>query len=533
MQSDSKTRQWTSDDYRHLLLIAVILFFTMTLLWRIEKDLPFAADSDESTFVTSAARIATSGDLNPRFFGTPGSTTIYPLALMFHSWHALRYEGTLFRPDSNLGFRFGDSPSEFYLIGRLLSVAYSVATIIWIYIIGECAFGSKTVGLISGCLAMLYPVTVSYSQWVRTDTSALFFSMLALWLCLLVYDSPTVKLQLLAGLAIGLAIASRYFMVTLAPVFLAANLLAFLRDRPLGVKPLTAVYRTALGLAVIGLTFFISTPYFFLDFETVVQNLRHEARDTQLGWDGLSPLGNLRWYVMQAIPQNITWPQMVLAIAGAVIAIVRREVKPILLLMYIAIFLLAISLSPLHWARWVIQILPLFSLFAVYGLLALIAMLFPGRPYRNKLAAVSIALMLVLPFVRFGRTTASRIGPSTRLLAREWVIENVPNESKIVIDKKTAPLADRGFLIYEQSWSPPDRRLDEYISDGYQYIVVNGGLHESFLAEADRYATQLQFYDALQREAELLTEIVPTLTNQGKTIRIYRLPDSMEAPTQE
>ena len=47
------------------------------------KALPYEPETDEPVFVQPAARIAATGDLNPHWFGHPGATVIYPLALAF------------------------------------------------------------------------------------------------------------------------------------------------------------------------------------------------------------------------------------------------------------------------------------------------------------------------------------------------------------------------------------------------------------------------------------------------------------------
>lgn len=55
----------------------------------IRKNLPYTAEANEGTFVSLAMHIAASGNLNPGWFGHPGSTVIYPLAGMYHTWYTL------------------------------------------------------------------------------------------------------------------------------------------------------------------------------------------------------------------------------------------------------------------------------------------------------------------------------------------------------------------------------------------------------------------------------------------------------------
>ena len=61
---------------------------------------------------------------------------------------------------------------------------------------------------------------------VRSDSAGVFFGLLALWLCLRLFDDPRTRWCVLAGLGVGLAVSSRYFMVALVPVLVAAAVLA-------------------------------------------------------------------------------------------------------------------------------------------------------------------------------------------------------------------------------------------------------------------------------------------------------------------
>jgi hypothetical protein len=72
-------------------------------LWGIRQNLPFVPEIDEPVFVTRAVRLAASGDLNPGWFGNPGSTAMYPLAALYRTWHAVVHRGMLFHPDPRCG----------------------------------------------------------------------------------------------------------------------------------------------------------------------------------------------------------------------------------------------------------------------------------------------------------------------------------------------------------------------------------------------------------------------------------------------
>ncbi len=198
---------------------------------------------------------------------------------------------------------------------------------------------------------------MSYGSIVRTDAAGACFGLLSLWLCLVALDDPRPRSFALAGAAIGLAVASRYFMVALVPMLVAVWWIARARDR-LRVTPKTLI----IGLGAAFALFAITTPFFFIDWHTVSRSLQAETVGTvtndRSGW-----LENLGYYTGEAIPDAISWVAPVLAIAGIAIAAARRDTRRLLLVGFGLVFLGVISLSSLHWERWAIQVLPLVVLF--------------------------------------------------------------------------------------------------------------------------------------------------------------------------
>ena len=122
-------------------------------------------------------------------------------------------------------------------------------------------------------------------------------NILALWLCLRLFDEPRTRWCILAGLGVGLAVSSRYFMVALVPVLVAAAVLPHRR----ALRPAVRSAGIALTSAVGG--FALSTPYFFLDWNTALDSVKRENA-SRPGATGLSHLGNLRWYLGTAIPAS-------------------------------------------------------------------------------------------------------------------------------------------------------------------------------------------------------------------------------------
>src|SRR5438552_1148626 len=338
-------------------LVALMVASSIAHLWALRRDLP-VPDIDEPFFVGPAVHISATGDSNPHWFGHPGSTVLYPLAGFFHLWDVVAHHGPILASNPALTARFQRSPGEFYVIGRLWTIALSVGALPLLFLVGRRAFNTR-VALIATAVWAVLPLPVQMGRVVRSDSAGVFFGLLAVWLCLRLLDEPRTRWCVLAGLGVGLAVSSRYFMVALVPVLVAAAVLPQRR----ALRPAVRSAGIALASAVGG--FALSSPYFFLDWHTALDSIQAEgALDRDPNHVGLSHLGNLRWYLGTTIPETLTWPLVALAAAGVVLVVRRRRARQLLLVAFCVVFLAGICASTAHWIRWVIPIVPVLVLFA-------------------------------------------------------------------------------------------------------------------------------------------------------------------------
>lgn len=194
------------------LLLAAFLLHTVGL----QRTLPLLIDVDEDVFANVALRIGVTGDLAGFLIGTPGTTTIYPLAAMACLWHAATQQGRLLGLDPIFAVHTQSAYWEYFYLGRLLSVGYGVAVVALTVVMGRRLFASLRVGIIAGWLYLFAPTAIYHTRMVRTDSAATFFGLLALYLCLRLLEHPSLRAQVLAwGTSHGSAIASRYFMAVL------------------------------------------------------------------------------------------------------------------------------------------------------------------------------------------------------------------------------------------------------------------------------------------------------------------------------
>jgi 4-amino-4-deoxy-L-arabinose transferase-like glycosyltransferase len=521
-----KTLWQTRRAFRLVFFLNLMLLYAGVLLWGIQHNLPYTGEIDEPFFVRPAMEMASSGDLNPGWFGHPGSTVIYPLAGIFHFWHSLVTDSSLWQANPDLAAHFRRNFAQYYYLGRLLTIAYALLTLPLIYKIGQIAFRRST-GFVGAWLFIFYSAFVSHAQMIRTDSASVFFIALALWFILATHQKGRVFWHVLAGLAIGHGIGTKFVLATLVPTYLLACALRVWQNRSDGGWK-KEVNHCVIGLVMVVVGFAISTPYFFLDFQTAWENVLVEARSEHLGFDGLSPFGNFWFYVRSALPQIMTWPQFGMTLAAAALAVWRRQIPQILLLSFVVVYLAGISLSGLHWLRWALFVLPVLALFVAEGL-RLLAWFLAERVVKRAHWYAYLFIGLVLLFsVRPAYETVlhdiRQSRPSTRILAREWLLAHAPPNSKIGQEWYTAPLAGTHFeVVMRNSLADDQRLLSDYYEEGFDYLVVSSGMYWRFYANPERSAPQISFYDSLAVEAVLVQQFSPSRVRGGPTIKIYRL----------
>jgi hypothetical protein len=510
-------------------LLCLVALSSVFHLWALKRDLPLQ-EIDESTFVRRGVNIAATRDLNPHWFGHPGSTVIYPIAGLVRVWNTAAHQGAIIGSDPGLAERFHKHPTSFYVIARLWTIALSVGALPLLFLIGRRAFNTR-VALIAAAVWIVLPVPVHFARIVRTDSAGVFFGLLALWLCLRLLDEPRVRWCVLAGLSVGLAIASRYFMLALVPCLLAAAIYPHRH----AIRAAARAGGIALGCAVGG--FALSTPYFFLDWHAAWSSLQDENAP-MVGQSNLTPLGNLRWYLGTAIPASLTWPLVVLSVAGIVLALWRRPPAQLLLLAFSAIFLAGICASTLHWQRWVIEILPVLVLFAgaaVDTVAQSLAALFRHVPRASTLKPLVPVLIVAITAVLVIHPAADLVelnqrdaSPSTRGAALRWITTHVQPGSRLIADPSTLISSDNTRLKVDDRFSPRTDTLSGYRARGFDYLVIDR-LKAAEYGNAGRYPRETAFYREIDCNTRIVAEFNTTASRLGATMRVYRL-DSPPRP---
>jgi 4-amino-4-deoxy-L-arabinose transferase-like glycosyltransferase len=405
------------------LALGAVLVLAMALrLWHIGFGLPALNDPDEPVFVMTALDMLREHRLDPQWFGHPATLLLYALALIFvgvglvGSWLG-HWHGTA----GFVAAVFAD-PGVAIVPMRVFIALCGLATIALTCRLGRRGADART-GLGAALLLAVNALHIAQSQVIRTDMLATALTLWASLHALQIARGGGRRHHVIAGIAIGLATATKW------PAVLAlANVTASGRPRHAWIAPAVAV-----------ITLFAVSPYLLIDYTRVLHDLSGEARPHHLGATGHGFIRNLGWYAVHPLAGSFGVVGLALAAIGVVLAWREHRALVLAIVPGTVVQLLVMAGQALIWERWAVPLLPAVALFAALAL---------ARIRRLPLWLAALA-MVALPMALTARTRAVMRADDTRQAATAWVRAHVaPDRSVLVEDAAFDLLGRPGRLLF-------------------------------------------------------------------------------------
>ncbi len=529
-------------DSNKIILIVLIAILAITIglrLWGIDHGLPYIYDPDEPLTVVIAGGMLANRDFNPHWFGHPGTTNIYLLVLIDLAIYIGGLLSGRFAGPQDFRAYYHADPSEIYLGGRLLNVLFAAATVIVIYFIAKQIVSRKWVWLPS-LLFAISPLHIGFSKYIRSDTLLTLFIVLVVYFSLEIQHKGSLRSYIFAGICTGLGVATKYPAALVVPVVFAAHF--FIENEHQRKSSNLMLYFVACAVGVI-----IGSPYLLLNIQTVVTDLLHESRTEHLGADGLGFFGNLIFYFRTLIESGVGWGGVGFAMVGSLIAFVRKNKKVFLLILFTIVFIGGVSILSLHWSRWVIPVIPIICILTAFGFEKGVFWLDSKiAPYASIFIQIFVLLAIVTPMLFLSiQQSKTLAGPDTRTLTREWLLQNVESEKKILMETYTPILPKDAFVFYSVNengdlalYDPEDsyktyfkstghigdiNNLNEIYNYGVDYFII-GSMYERYQNAGEKYQKKALVYSELIENSKLVFESMPdTGRVNGPPVRVYQV----------
>ncbi len=507
------------------LALAAILGGALAIrLYGLRHGLPFIYHSDESQHFTNYAVGMFDGSLNPHYFQNPAT---YTYLVHFALW---------IQGFDDIARHYVVDPSDIYETARLVAVALSLLGVAAIYAVGRRLWGTFE-GLVAAAVLAFAVLPVAYSRYAVTDVGVLLPMALAVYATVKIHEDGSRRYYVLAGLGLGLTVAFKFTAgLVLVPILVAVALRALAGRQ--------SVREVVTGLAIVGglavAVFAITNPYFLIDIDEAIDELRSQrfaAGEVKPGQVEENPYG----FYLSSLTWGIGWGALVAAAAGFVLQLRRDRTRAILLALFPLVLFAYLGLdADRYFARWLLPAYPVLALFAGVAIAALARAVSPRPVVRAAVLGGLVATAMAQPIVTNIHTGSVLRKDDTRELARNYMLANLPNGTRIVVDavairdeydlpllgierRPGEPEFVAGFGAPPKEHPggyPPEPvrttrfledltpgRIDEYREKGFCVVVTMSWLRDR--AEIAGLDDAVAYYDRLERDSKVLFRASP------------------------
>lgn len=400
------------------LLCLVLLLAAGLRFYGIDFGLPYNFHPDEVPKFNAIERMRAHGDLNPRYF-------LHPSILLYSTYFSNFVRQLLF-PTPNWS-------ETLILSGRIASASAGIASVYLTYLIGRRLF-NPWAGIFGAAILAVSPLHITCSRYVKEDSILTFFILLTTYLVVRSAKDNKPKLLYLAGIAAGAAASTKYSgILAFFLLFGAPWIKSSLKSNSWNPDK---TYLKALLFALIAVPvgFVLFSPYTVLDLQTFLADIasekEHMGRGHMVTIDAWSQFWMYHFY--RSIIPGISAIAGFLGVAGLSYLTAKRHPVHLYIVAAFLLFYLPaefVNAKPAPQPeRYILPTLPFLAIATGLFIEAIIS--------RSRvLGFILILLSTTIPLYR-SITLASEIYPDTRLQMRDWMIQNLPKGSTVVMDWK-------------------------------------------------------------------------------------------------
>ncbi len=424
------------------ILIGALALGTLLRIMPVGYGLPLVFHPDETFLITDLGKILGALSQGSPTIGT--SAFYYPLTFVYGLYFAFGRATGRFASLADFERAMLLDDPTLHLLGRLVSVVFSLGTLIVVYALGRRIYGRRG-GLIAVVLMSVSLIDISSSHWLKFDSGVAFMSAFAVLAMLgLKDDLRATRRYAFAGVMVGLAVAARVDLLILVPLLIIAHLVVV---RPAGlIDAIRAICRrsllVALSVAVLvyvfaslvfvnlALQYVVGAPRLFTTREMGASLVQIFAVTDVLA----SLRHNIPFYLSRVMIGTCGLVLTAAIAVGIGRTVASRRTEEIILLAFVSLVSAPTLIYSLYGAHYLLRLMPSFMVLAAGGLLWLANRLervigVHGWILLLALVAAQPAVYSV-QYVRYLRANTD-----TRARAREWIYAHIPAGERLAIEK--------------------------------------------------------------------------------------------------
>jgi len=293
-----------------LLLLAILAVAAALRLRGVAWGLPHAYHPDEGSILVHALGFGT-GDLNPHWFRWP-SLFMYIVSGLYGVFYGVGSALGDFSSSQDVLRQYVSDPTPFWLIGRLASAVFGVATVWVTHRFARRAFGEPAALAAAAFMAVMF-LHVRDSHYATPDVASAFFAAVSLLVAHRAIEHGSPEDLIFSAVFAGLAASAKY-TGAVAVVGTAAAWVSMARVRAAGPRSAAGIAAGLVAGFVIGTPFSVLAPK---EFTRDVLTQFTMVSTSGVAQEASSFADGFREVFAGSIGNGIGWPIVVLAVLGA------------------------------------------------------------------------------------------------------------------------------------------------------------------------------------------------------------------------
>jgi len=272
--------------------------------------------------------------------------------------------------------------------------------------------------------------------------------------------------------------------------------------------------------------FLVAAPYTLLDLPAFLNGFANLM--TSYGARNVADPPALTY--LKHLRMNFGWPATILMFSGLVLGIVRSvkgpgRVRWTLLVTFPLLFFYALSRQGLVFARYLLPAIPFACILAAIAVISGVSLLrrfnIPRAPRTALITALTVAALLpptvtAVGFVRtIGRT-------STQAQAYAWLLEHVPQGSRVVIERFEVRLSEARYRpTYVTRLT--EKTYDDYKRDGAKYLVATSQVYGPVMQAPEDARDAYDRYQAMFMMGKEVARFTPAPDRPGPEVIVLEV----------